>query len=272
MNNLIDHGRLAAIAQGSATSQGDVLAAFRRANSDDTALLHKAADAGDFAQMNALAHRIKGACMMLGATRSAESCSLTALAARACDPVAAREALVFLDRHMADLEAHLDALCVDTAPASPAHPQAMEHAALCSGLSFMVVEDHAFQRDIIVRFLRRLGATDVRGFSDGGPALAALKAASADIMILDLSMPGMDGMQLMRELSATAHPVALIVNSALGPSLLASLLQVTRNYRVRILGALCKPLTEASLAPLMAQYRSGLAAPSPHAALAEGHS
>ena len=33
---------------------------------------------------------------------------------------------------------------------------------VCSGLVFLVVEDHDFQRGIIVRLLRQLGALEVR--------------------------------------------------------------------------------------------------------------
>ena len=127
---------------------------------------------------------------------------------------------------------------------------------LCSNLSFMVVEDHAFQRELIERFLRRLGAVEVRGFADGGAALDALRAQPADIMVLDLSMPGIDGMDLIRTLSGARHPISVILNSALSPSLMASLIQMAKSYRVNLLGAVSKPLNEGNLAPLIAKFRS----------------
>lgn len=76
-----------------------------------------------------------------------------------------------------------------------------------------------------------------------------------DIAVLDLAMPGIDGMELMRALCAAGNSTALIVNSALSPSLLASLIQVAKSYKLNLLGVVSKPLTPKLLAPLLALYR-----------------
>lgn len=259
MFHMIDHVRLAAMAHGSATTQAEILADYRRINAQDAALLRQAARQDDFLQVSILAHRIKGASLMLGAVQFAETCSLVSMAGRDSDRKAVDAALVFLEREMAQLDRYLDALGNgELATPAPliASPLSQDSPMPCSNLSFVVVEDHAFQRDLIMRFLRRLGALDVRGFGDGGAALAALDAQPADIMVLDLSMPGIDGLDLMRTLSGTGHPISLILNSALSPSLMASLIQIAKSYRVNLLGAVSKPLTESTLAPLIAKFRA----------------
>lgn len=266
---MIDHERLAAMAHGSAATQAEILADFRRINVQDAALLRQAIGQDDFAQISILAHRIKGASMMLGAAWFAETCSLVSMAGRGSDRKAAVSAMVFFEREMVALDGYLEALCGGQCPAPiplPGSAALQESAMLCGNLRFLVVEDHAFQRDLIMRFLRRLGALEVHGVGDGGAALAALDAQAADIMVLDLSMPGIDGMDLMRTLSGAGHPISLILNSALSPSLMASLIQIARSYRVNLLGAISKPLTESSLAPLIAKFRSGRVDPIGHEA------
>jgi CheY-like chemotaxis protein/HPt (histidine-containing phosphotransfer) domain-containing protein len=271
MLHMIDQACLTAIAHGSAAVQAEILADFRRMNAQAVALLRQAIRENDFTRIGFLAHRTKGAGMMLGAVRLAETCSLVSMAGRASDREAAEVALAFLERGMAELDEYFDTPCNgnDNLSAPVPLPNSLplqESPMLCSNLRFLVVEDHEFQRDLIMRFLLRLGALEVRGFADGGAALEALDEQAADIMVLDLSMPGVDGMDLMRMLSPTDHPISLILNSALSPSQMASLIQIAKSYRVHLLGAVSKPLTEPSLAPLIAKYRSSRIDPTGHEA------
>jgi CheY-like chemotaxis protein len=260
MFHMIDHARLASMAHGSAAAQTEILARFRRTNMEDAALLRTAVRRNDFAGISTLAHRIKGASLMLGAVQFAETCSLVSMAGRDSDRKAVDAALVFLEREMAQLDEYLGGLGTGADLPAPPPPAAsrlsQESPLLCSNLTFLVVEDHAFQRDLIMRFLLRMGALEVRGFGEGGAALQALNDQPADIMVLDLSMPGIDGLDLMRTLSGTAHSISLILNSALSPSLMASLIQIAKSYRVNLLGAVSKPLTESTLGPLIARFRA----------------
>jgi EAL domain-containing protein (putative c-di-GMP-specific phosphodiesterase class I) len=123
-------------------------------------------------------------------------------------------------------------------------------------LRFLAVEDHEFQRGILLNVLTGLGATQVSGVADG---LAALKIVQArrppvDIILSDLDMPGMDGMEFMRHLSEGGIPVSIILISALGAPLLASVQTMTRAYGVNILGVIEKPVTPAKLAALIGLY------------------
>ena len=65
-----------------------------------------------------------------------------------------------------------------------------------SNLRFLVVEDHDVQRRLLMQILSNLGAMSVEGAEDGHAALRILGRSDhpIDIMITDLSMPGMDGM------------------------------------------------------------------------------
>ena len=141
-------------------------------------------------------------------------------------------------------------------PSAPLAPP--EDAPLCAGLRFMVVDDHPFQLGMTVRHLQRLGADAVQGFDDGAAAFEAMidPLQAADIVILDMSMPGMDGMDVMRKLNGAGHSFSLIINSALSPNLVESLLEIARRYKIRLLGAIGKPVSRARLEPLIAAYRA----------------
>ena len=259
MSQALDHLRLAAIAEGSGASPADIAADFRRTSVADADALLAASRSGDFAEVEQLAHRIRGACMMLGAHGLADACSLVATAGRSGDAAQLACALVKFEHMLAASIATIDRLGAHSNPAdlSPELPVARADL-VCDGLSFIVVEDHEFQRRVIVTLLRQLGARDVLDFADAAAALAALRERPdrADVMVLDLALPGINGMELMETLGAAKLQLSIIMNSALGADLLRWPLHTARSYGLTVLGAISKPLTEAKLAPMIAVHRA----------------
>jgi EAL domain-containing protein (putative c-di-GMP-specific phosphodiesterase class I)/DNA-binding NarL/FixJ family response regulator len=122
-----------------------------------------------------------------------------------------------------------------------------------SELKFLAVEDHEFQRGMLLKMLARLGATQVSTAADGYAALEIVMApgASIDIIISDLDMPGMDGLEFMRHVGEAHIPVAIILASALESVLLDSVETMTRAYGVKILGVIQKPITLEKLDALI---------------------
>jgi DNA-binding NtrC family response regulator len=76
-------------------------------------------------------------------------------------------------------------------------------------LRVLVVEDDPRLLDILTRHLDRIGYA-VRGASGATAALQLLEAASADVVLSDVRMPGMDGRTLLAELRVR-HPATKVV-------------------------------------------------------------
>lgn len=133
----------------------------------------------------------------------------------------------------------------------------------CRDLRLLVVEDHEFQRRMLMELLRGLGADAVFGAEDGQSALQVLRDPSRriDIIISDLDMPGMDGMEFIRHLSETGARASLILSSALEQDLLSSVANMAVAYKVNLLGVIGKPVTAAKLVPLLEAHRQSRRAP-----------
>jgi DNA-binding response OmpR family regulator len=78
-----------------------------------------------------------------------------------------------------------------------------------------VVDDDVTVSDVVCRYLRRAGCT-VALAGDGPSALAAVTRQAPDLVVLDLMLPGMDGLEVCRRLRATAGGVPVIMLTALG--------------------------------------------------------
>jgi CheY-like chemotaxis protein len=120
-------------------------------------------------------------------------------------------------------------------------------------LKFLVVEDHELQRSLLLTVLARLGAKQVATAADGRAALDIVQVSGLpiDIIISDLDMPGMDGLEFMRLLGDARVPVAVILASATEAVLLDSVETKARAYGVKILGVIQKPITAEKLDALI---------------------
>lgn len=120
-------------------------------------------------------------------------------------------------------------------------------------LTALVVDDEPIQRQIAGRLLRTLTIGEVLETDDGAHALEIIQARGneVDVVICDLDMPKMDGMEFIRRLSDLAVSPALIINSSHKVEILESVGRMGTAYGLRVLGSLEKPLTRSTLEPLL---------------------
>src|SRR5258707_8815882 len=80
----------------------------------------------------------------------------------------------------------------------------------------MVVDDHPMWRDAVAGDLAEAGYDVVATAADGAKALRVTAAARPDVVVLDLQLPDMSGVEVTRGLRATNPAVRVLVLSASG--------------------------------------------------------
>ena len=80
-------------------------------------------------------------------------------------------------------------------------------------MHLLVIEDERALCETIVRSLRRL-AYSVDCYYDGEKALALLGVEHCDLVLLDLNLPGRDGMTVLRTLRQTDRETKVLILSA----------------------------------------------------------
>ncbi|MGH8976043.1 MAG: response regulator [Acidimicrobiia bacterium] len=78
----------------------------------------------------------------------------------------------------------------------------------------LVVEDDATVAEVVVRYLQREGF-EVESVGDGREALERAGRSLPDLVVLDLMLPGIDGLEVCRRLRAVA-PIPVIMLTARG--------------------------------------------------------
>ena len=119
----------------------------------------------------------------------------------------------------------------------------------------LVVEDSAVQRAHLVGLMRELGFGLVLEAGDGNAALRVLAEngpASVFLVLTDLDMPGMDGIELTRRLTERALTENLIVVSARDPRLLEIVENMgSEDASIGLLGTVLKPVREDDVVQLL---------------------
>ena len=83
-----------------------------------------------------------------------------------------------------------------------------------TSLRVIVADDHALYRASIVRTLRGAGATVVAEGADGESALALIRRHRPDVALVDLRMPGLDGIDVIAALARDGPHVPVVLLSA----------------------------------------------------------
>jgi EAL domain-containing protein (putative c-di-GMP-specific phosphodiesterase class I)/DNA-binding NarL/FixJ family response regulator len=112
-------------------------------------------------------------------------------------------------------------------------------------IHILVVEDDIFQRSIIVDLLRSLGVNAITEAGDGHEALDCLRAQDEkkiDLVISDLKMPKMDGMELLRCIGQEHRDIEIVILSSLDKKLLSAVYRISEIYQLNLLGAYKKPI------------------------------
>jgi two-component system, OmpR family, response regulator ResD len=81
--------------------------------------------------------------------------------------------------------------------------------------SILVVDDEPTIAEVVARYLERAGY-ETRTAADGPSALAAAASSRPDLVVLDIMLPGLDGLDVMRTLHEAGGRVPVILLTAKG--------------------------------------------------------
>lgn len=77
----------------------------------------------------------------------------------------------------------------------------------------LIAEDDTALRQVLVDLLKQSGY-EVEGVSDGTAALSALLSGAFDLGIIDIGLPGIDGVAVVRSLRERSHSLPLLIITA----------------------------------------------------------
>jgi EAL domain-containing protein (putative c-di-GMP-specific phosphodiesterase class I) len=124
-------------------------------------------------------------------------------------------------------------------------------------LHFLVAQADLSERRALVALLGQLGAGQVTDVADGPAALQALDAGATprvNVALIDLDLPGMDGLTLLRRLGEIQCAARLIVTGTQPAGLLFSVETLAEAFGIELLGAIARPVTAVTLKPVLENY------------------
>lgn len=120
-------------------------------------------------------------------------------------------------------------------------------------LRLLIVEDHPFQRALLEQSLRQMGYECIVVAENGAHAVGILDNSPVDVVITDLMMPTMDGIELIPRIRATRPEVGVILTSA-SKACLDAASAIAAGHGVRLLGAITKPVVATHLSTLLDDF------------------
>jgi len=117
-------------------------------------------------------------------------------------------------------------------------------------VKLLVVDDEPLARERLKRLLAaRSDAGAVLEAANGIEAIAANDAHQPDVILLDIRMPGMDGIEAARHMTSARHPPAIIFCTAYDEYAIAA-------FESRAVGYLLKPVQREKLDAALAAARA----------------
>jgi signal transduction histidine kinase/CheY-like chemotaxis protein len=147
-------------------------------------------------------------------------------------------------------------------PLAPPAPQALaaDAAPTAPGLYIRVADDHPTNRELLGLLLQRLGHR-VTLADNGAQAVQLASSEDFDLVLMDVHMPDLDGLQATRQIRALSGPRARVPIIALSADALDEADQ--RAHAAGVDAFIAKPVPRETLQALLAHWARRKRAPSP---------
>lgn len=120
-----------------------------------------------------------------------------------------------------------------------------------SELHIVVIDDDSFMINVVTRLLGSMGYKNVQSASNGKAAIKIMDGRSFDLVISDLRMPDMDGIEMMRHLAEMEPCPSIILMSGVDKKILASAERLAKVHQLSLLGTIIKPVKRDELERLI---------------------
>lgn len=139
--------------------------------------------------------------------------------------------------------------------AGNADPEADLHPAILAQ-GVLVVDDNSVQRANTRTCLEAFGIRRIHEAADGASALQCFRSLPVRpaVVVLDLELPGLDGIEVLQRLGDDRHRPAIIVASAADEVLISAVATMVEALGVPLLGAFRKPVPTAALRAALAAF------------------
>ncbi len=95
-----------------------------------------------------------------------------------------------------------------------------------SSIKVLIVDDFAASRKVLVITLEQLGFDNIEEVSDGNSALVRLKSGLFDLVITDMEMPKMSGLELLQQIRYDPNlkqiPVLIVTENGMQEDIVAA--------------------------------------------------
>ncbi|SFU88916.1 response regulator [Pseudoduganella namucuonensis] len=118
-------------------------------------------------------------------------------------------------------------------------------------LRILLLDDDDFMLALLEDMLDDLGSFDVACATSARAALAMVAQAPPDLLICDLSMPDMDGIEFLRLVAEGSYGGTVVLLSGMDAGVLKAAERLAMAQGLTILGACRKPVAPAELGDLV---------------------
>jgi CheY-like chemotaxis protein len=122
----------------------------------------------------------------------------------------------------------------------------------------LVIDDEPALAEFVAQVARDCGITPILTSNDSAFREAVI-AEQPEMVALDLGMPGMDGVELLRVLAAEDHRAPVLIISGFDRRILESAFRLGEALGLTMVGPLEKPVRAEDLETVLEEMKAGLA-------------
>jgi CheY-like chemotaxis protein len=123
-------------------------------------------------------------------------------------------------------------------------------------MRILLLDDDAFMLELVADMIAELGDHTVLRETDGRRALIELRLRPPQLVVCDLSMPVMDGIDFLRLAAAQQYQGCVVLLSGVDRAVLNTAARMAQAQGLNVLEACAKPIDAATLAAVIARAAS----------------